>query len=97
MDVKAKIEKFFEWFQLSKTMDESFPDKTKYTLEQIEESMKGLTIKAQDFIDISKVTKKMKEDGFYFKKGGIQGDKDESLVFNARSGETLSLSSKTLI
>jgi hypothetical protein len=33
----------------------------------------------------------MKEEGFYFKKGGIQGDKDKSSVFNSRSGDKLSL------
>lgn len=91
MNVKGKIEKFFEWFQLSETVDNSFPDKTKYTLEQIEESMKGLNIKIEDFITISKITDKMKTDGFYFKKGGIQGDKDKSPVFNSRSGQNLSL------
>jgi hypothetical protein len=91
MNIKGKIEKFFEWFQLSEMVDNSFPDKTKYTLEQIEESMKGLNIKIEDFITISKITDKMKEDGFYFKKGGIQGDKDKSPVFNSRSGDKLSL------
>ena len=91
MNIKEKIEKFFEWFQLSEVVDNSFPDKTKYTLEQIEESMKGLNIKIEDFITISKMTDKMKTDGVYFKKGGIQGDKDESPVFNSRSGENLSL------
>ncbi len=91
MNVKGKIEKFFEWFQLSETPDTTFPDETKYTLEQIEESMKGLNIKIEDFITISKITDKMKTDGFYFKKGGIQGGKDGSPVFNSRSGEKLSL------
>ena len=91
MNVKGKIEKFFEWFQLSETPDTTFPDETKYTLEQIEESMKGLNIKIEDFITISKITDKMKTDGFYFKKGGIQGGKDKSPVFNSRSGEKLSL------
>jgi hypothetical protein len=91
MNVKEKIIKFFEWFQLSETIDEAFPDKKKYTLEQINKAMSGLPIKVQAFIDISKITKKMKDEGFYFKKGGIQGDKDESPVFNARSGEELSL------
>jgi hypothetical protein len=91
MNVKGKLEKFFEWFQLSETVDNSFPDKTKYTLEQIEESIKGLNIKIEDFITISKITDKMKTSGFYFKKGGIQGDKDKSPVFNSRSGEKLSL------
>jgi hypothetical protein len=42
-------------------------------------------------VSISKITDKMKEDGFYFKKGGIQGDKDKSPVFNSRSGDKLSL------
>jgi len=91
MNVKGKIEKFFEWFQLSETPDTTFPDETKYTLEQIEESMKGLNIKIEDFITISKITDKMKTGGFYFKKGGIQGGKDKSPVFNSRSGEKLSL------
>ena len=91
MNIKEKIEKFFEWFQLSETVDNSFPDKTKYTLEQIEESMKGLNIKIEDFITISKITEEMKTNGFYFRKGGIQGDKDKSPVFNSRSGEKLSL------
>ena len=91
MNVKGKIEKFFEWFQLSETPDTTFPDETKYTLEQIEESMKGLNIKIEDFITISKITDKMKTDSFYFKKGGIQGGKDKSPVFNSRSGEKLSL------
>jgi hypothetical protein len=91
MNVKGKIEKFFEWFQLSETPDTTFPDETKYTLEQVEESMKGLNIKIEDFITISKITDKMKTDGFYFKKGGIQGGKDKSPVFNSRSGEKLSL------
>jgi len=96
MNVKGKIEKFFEWYQLSETPDSSFPDDKKYTLQEIEESMKGLNklkqiVKIEDFISISKITDKMKEDGFYFKKGGIQGDKDESPVFNSRSGENLSL------
>lgn len=91
MNVKGKIEKFFEWFQLSETPDTTFPDETKYTLEQIEESMKGLNIKIEDFITISKITDKMKTDGFYFKKGGIQGSKDGSPVFNSRSGEKLNL------
>ncbi len=91
MNVKGKIEKFFEWFQLSETPDTTFPDGTKYTLEQIEESMKGLNIKIEDFITISKITDKMKTGGFYFKKGGIQGGKDKSPVFNSRSGEKLSL------
>jgi hypothetical protein len=91
MNVKGKIEKFFEWFQLSETVDTSFPDDKKYTIQEVEESMKGLNIKIDDFISISKITDKMKEDGFYFKKGGIQGDKDESSVFNSRSGEKLSL------
>ena len=31
MNVKGKIEKFFEWFQLSETPDTTFPDETKYT------------------------------------------------------------------
>jgi hypothetical protein len=91
MNVKGKIVKFFEWFQLSEMVDNSFPDKTKYTLEQVEESMKGLNIKVEDFITISKITEKMKTNGFYFKKGGIQGDKDKSPVFNSRSGGKLSL------
>ena len=91
MNVKGKLQKFFEWFQLSETVDNSFPDKSKYTLEQIEESIKGLNIKIEDFITISKITDKMKTSGFYFKKGGIQGDKDKSPVFNSRSGEKLSL------
>jgi hypothetical protein len=91
MNVKGKIEKFFEWFQLSETPDTSFPDDKKYTIQEIEESMKGLNIKIEDFITISKITDKMKEDGFYFKKGGIQGDKDKSSVFNSRSGGKLSL------
>lgn len=91
MNVKGKIEKFFEWFQLSETPDSSFPDDKKYTLQEIEESMKGLNIKIEDFISISKITDKMKENGFYFKKGGIQGDKDKSPVFNSRSGKKLSL------
>jgi hypothetical protein len=91
MNVKGKIEKFFEWFQLSETPDSSFQDDKKYTLQEIEESMKGLNIKIEDFISISKITDKMKEDGFYFKKGGIQGDKDKSPVFNSRSGKKLSL------
>ena len=91
MNVKSKIEKFFEWFQLSETADSSFPDKEKYTLDKIEESMKGLNIKIEDFISISKITEEMKTNGFYFRKGGIQGDKDKSTVFNSRSGEKLSL------
>ena len=91
MNVKGKIEKFFEWFQLSETPDTSFPDDKKYTIQEIEESMKGLNIKIEDFITISKITDKMKEDGFYFKKGGIQGDEDKSPVFNSRSGDKLSL------
>ena len=91
MNVKGKIEKFFEWFQLSETVDSSFTDDKKYTLEEIEESMKGLNIKIEDFISISKITDKMKTNGFYFKKGGIQGDKDKSPVFNSRSGQKLSL------
>jgi hypothetical protein len=91
MNIKGKIEKFFEWYQLSEKVDNSFPDKTKYTLEQIEESMKGLNIKIEDFIVISKITDDMKTNGFYFKKGGIQGDKDKSPVFNSRSGDKLSL------
>ena len=91
MNVKGKIEKFFEWFQLSETPDSTFPDKEKYTIEQIEESIKGLNLKIEDFINISKITDKMKTDGFYFKKGGAQGDKDKSPVFNSRSGEKLSL------
>ena len=91
MNVKGKLQKFFEWFQLSETPDSSFPDDKKYTLQEIEESMKGLNIKIEDFISISKITDKMKENGFYFKKGGIQGDKDKSPVFNSRSGEKLSL------
>ena len=93
MDVKGKIEKFFEWFQLSETPDTSFPDDKKYTLEEIEESMETLKTKItiEDFITISKITDKMKDDGFYFKSGGIQGDKDKSKVFNSRSGEKLSL------
>ena len=91
MNVKGKIEKFFEWFQLSETQDSSFPDDKKYTIQEVEESMKGLNIKIEDFISISKITDKMKENGFYFKKGGIQGDKDKSPVFNSRSGKKLSL------
>jgi hypothetical protein len=91
MNIKGKIEKFFEWFQLSETVDSSFTDDKKYTLEEIEESMKGLNIKIEDFISISKITDKMKTNGFYFKKGGIQGDKDKSPVFNSRSGQKLSL------
>jgi hypothetical protein len=91
MNVKGKIEKFFEWFQLSETLDSSFPDDKKYTLQEIEESMKGLNIKIEDFISISKITDDMKTNGFYFKKGGIQGDKDKSPVFNSRSGDSLSL------
>ena len=114
MNVKGKIEKFFEWFQLSETPDSSFPDDKKYTLEEVEASMKGtkediidtygtgspkygmknteygdiqnakykLNIKIEDFITISKITDDMKTNGFYFKKGGIQGDKDKSPVFN---------------
>jgi len=92
MDLKGKIKKFFEWFQLSQTVDTSFPDDKKYTLQEIESAMKGLNLKIEDFITISKITDKMKEDGFYFKKGGIQGDKDKSPVFNSRSGKKLSLS-----
>lgn len=91
MNVKGKIEKFFEWFQLSETPDSSFPDDKKYTIQEVEESMKGLNIKIEDFISISKITDDMKEEGFYFKKGGIQGDKDKSSVFNSRSGDKLSL------
>lgn len=93
MDVKGKIEKFFEWFQLSETIDTSFPDDKKYTLEEIEESMETLKTKItiEDFITISKINDKMKEDGFYFKSGGKQGDRDKSKVFNSRSGEKLSL------
>lgn len=91
MNVKGKIEKFFEWFQLSETLDSLFPDDKKYTIQEVEESMKGLNIKIEDFISISKITDDMKEEGFYFKKGGIQGDKDKSPVFNSRSGEKLSL------
>ena len=91
MNVKGKIEKFFEWFQLSETLDSSFPDNKKYTIKEVEESMKGLNIKIEDFISISKITDDMKTNGFYFKKGGIQGDKDKSPVFNSRSGEKLSL------
>lgn len=122
MNIKNKIEKFFEWFQLSESPDTSFPDNKKYTIEEVEASMKGkedvidtygtgsptsgmkntefgdmsnkkyqLNIKIEDFITISKMTDKMKTDGFYFKKGGIQGDKDKSLVFNSRSGQNLSL------
>lgn len=47
----------------------------------------------KDFITISKITDKMKANGFYFKRGGIQGDKnkDKSIVFNSRSGNTLTL------
>jgi hypothetical protein len=127
MNVKGKIEKFFEWYQLSETPDTSFPDNKKYTLEEVEASMKGLkqkktedvidtygtgspiyqmrntefgdmrntkyqlNIKIEDFVTISKITDKMKKDGFYFKKGGIQGDKDKSPVFNSRSDKKLSL------
>ena len=93
MNIKGKIEKFFEWFQLSETPDTSFPDDKKYTLDQIEESMETIKTKItiEDFITISKITDKMKEDGFYFKKGGIQGDKDKSPVFNSRGGDSLSL------
>ena len=91
MNVKDRVEKFFEWFQLSETVDTSFPDDKKYTIQEVEESMKGLNIKIEDFISISKITDKMKEDGFYFKKSGIQGDKDKSPVFNSRSGKKLSL------
>ena len=93
MNIKGKIEKFFEWFQLSETPDTSFPDDKKYTLDEIEESMETLKTKItiEDFITISKITDDMKEEGFYFKKGGIQGDKDKSKVFNSRSGEKLSL------
>lgn len=91
MNVKGKIEKFFEWFQLSETVDSSFPDDKKYTIQEVEESMKGLNIKIEDFISISKITDDMKTNGFYFKKGGIQGDKDKSPVFNSRSGDKLSL------
>jgi len=91
MNVKGKIEKFFEWFQLSETLDSSFPDDKKYTIKEVEESMKGLNIKIEDFISISKITDDMKTNGFYFKKGGIQGDKDKSPVFNSRSGDKLSL------
>lgn len=91
MNVKGKIEKFFEWFQLSETPDTSFPDNKKYTIQEIEASMKGLNIKIEDFISISKITEEMKTNGFYFRKGGIQGDKDKSPVFNSRSGEKLSL------
>ena len=91
MNLKGKIEKFFEWFQLSETTDSLFPDDKKYTIQEVEESMKGLNIKIEDFISISKITDDMKEEGFYFKKGGIQGDKDKSSVFNSRSGDKLSL------
>ena len=91
MNVKGKIEKFFEWFQLSETTDSLFPDDKKYTIQEVEESMKGLNIKIEDFISISKITDDMKEEGFYFKKGGIQGDKDKSSVFNSRSEDKLSL------
>ena len=93
MNIKGKIEKFFEWFQLSETPDTSFPDDKKYTLDEIEESMETLKTKItiEDFITISKITDEMKTNGFYFKKGGIQGDKDKSSVFNSRSGGKLSL------
>ena len=91
MNLKGKIEKFFEWFQLSETPDSLFPDDKKYTIQEVEESMKGLNIKIEDFISISKITDDMKEEGFYFKKGGIQGDKDKSSVFNSRSEDKLSL------
>jgi len=97
MNVKGKVEKFFEWFQLSETPDSSFPDNKKYTIQEIEASLKGLQdiietyIGIEDFITISKITDKMKTDGFYFKSGGIQGDIDKSPVFNSRSGQELSL------
>ena len=91
MNVKGKIEKFFEWFQLSENPDTSFPDDKKYTLGEVEESIGVLNIKIEDIVTISKMTDKMKEDGFYFKSGGIQGDKDTSDVFNSRSGDKLSL------
>lgn len=42
MNIKNKIEKFFEWFQLSESPDTSFPDNKKYTIEEVEASMKGL-------------------------------------------------------
>lgn len=92
MNVKEKITKFFEWFQLSDTVDNSFPDKTKYTLEQIEEAMKGLPVNIKDFETISKITENMKREGFYFKKGGLQGSKDPSPVFNSRGNESIDLS-----
>ncbi len=66
-------------------------------MDEIEESMIELNeklktkITIEDFITIYKITDKMKDDGFYFKSGGIQGDKDKSIVFNSRSGEKLSL------
>jgi hypothetical protein len=41
--------RFFEWFQLSETQDSSFPDDKKYTMQEIEESIKGLNIKIEDF------------------------------------------------
>jgi hypothetical protein len=63
----------------------------KNTIQEVEESMKGLNIKIEDFISTSKITEKMKENGFYFKKGGIQGSKDKSQVFNSRTGKKLSL------
>ena len=91
MNIKGKIGKFFEWFQLSEIPDTSFPDDKKYTIQEVEESMKGLNIKIEDFISTSKITEKMKENGFYFKKGGIQGSKDKSQVFNSRTGKKLSL------
>jgi len=128
MNIKGKIEKFFEWFQLSETPDSSFPDDKKYTIQEIDAAFKTLMKKPiddidkygtgspirgmvntefgdianlnkilsnyeeiKDFISISKITDKMKENGFYFKKGGIQGDKDKSPVFNSRSGKKLSL------
>ena len=127
MNIKGKIEKFFEWFQLSETPDSSFPDDKKYTIQDIDNSFRILLEKPddidtygtgspiynmkntefgdminkssviseykeiKDFITISKITDKMKENGFYFKKGGIQGDEDKSPVFNSRSGDKLSL------
>jgi hypothetical protein len=129
MNIEGKIQKFFEWFQLSETPDSSFPDNKKYTIQEIDAAYNTLlknkpiddidkygtgspirgmvntefgdianlnkilsgNKEMKDFISISKITDKMKEDGFYFKKGGIQGDKDKSPVFNSRSGKNLSL------
>jgi len=91
MNVGDKLERYFEWFELSAKPVSGFPDEAKYTLEEIEESAAKLGATVQDFIRVTKPTAEMQENGFYLKTGGVQGSAEKAPVLNSRSGQALEL------